>query len=200
MIKADVLGSLEALVGMIEKIENPHVAVRIVQKGLGNVSEADVLRAEAAQAVVYAFSVRAFPSAQDLARTKNVEVLEQTVIYRIYEDVIERLKKLVPSEKIYTEIGTGEVLALFKKLDKGQVLGAKVRKGKFIPGAMMRILRGGQVIGEGKVEALQSGKTAVKDVLAGQDCGLSFIGKAKVEVGDTIELYKEELHARAFNA
>jgi translation initiation factor IF-2 len=200
MIKADVLGSLEALVGMIEKIDNPHVAVRIVQKGLGNVSEADVLRAEAAQAVVYAFSVRAFPSAQDLARSKSVVVLEQTVIYRIYEDVIERLKKLVPSDKIYTEIGTGEVLALFKKLDKGQVLGAKVKKGKFVPGAMMRVLRAGQVIGEGKVEALQSGKTTVKDVLAGQDCGLSFIGKARIEVGDMIELYKEELHARTFSS
>lgn len=198
MIKADVLGSLEALVGMIEKIDNPHVAVRIIGKGLGNVSEADVLRADASKAVIYAFSVRAFPSAEELARTKDVAVNEQTVIYRIYEDIIERLKKLLPSEKVYTDLGSGEVLALFKKTDKGQIVGAKVKKGKFIPGATVRVLRGGQVVGEGKIEALQSGKTNVKDVLMGQECGLSFQGKTRIEVGDDLEAYQEELHARTF--
>lgn len=196
MVKADVLGSLEAIIGMIEKIENPHVGVKIIGKGLGNVTEADILRAEASQAVIYAFSVKAMPTAEDLARNKNVELESHTVIYRIFENIIERLKKLIPSEKIYTELGSGEVLALFKKTDKGHILGVKVKKGKLIPGAVVRIMRGGQIMGEGKIEALQSGKTSVKDVVAGQDCGLSFQGKTKVEVGDTIEAYQEELQAR----
>lgn len=196
MVKADVLGSLEALVGMIEKIENPHVGVKIVGKGLGNITEADILRAEAGQAVILAFNVKAMPTAEDLARNKNVQIESHSVIYRIFENVVERLKKLIPSEKIYTELGTGEVLALFKKTDKGQIVGAKVKRGKFVPGAVVRIMRAGQVIGEGKIEALQSGKSSVKDVLAGQDCGLSFQGKTKIEVGDTLEAYQEELQAR----
>jgi translation initiation factor IF-2 len=196
MVKADVLGSLEALVGMIEKIENPHVGVKIVGKGLGNITDVDVARAEASQAVIFGFNVKASATAEDAARTKNVDLEMHTVIYRIFENVVERLKKLIPSEKIYTDLGTGEVLALFKKLEKGQIVGVKVKKGKFVPGAVVRIMRAGQVMGEGKIEALQSGKTSVKDVLAGQDCGLSFQGKTKIEVGDTLEAYQEELQAR----
>lgn len=196
LIKADVLGSLEATIGMLEKINNPHVGVQVVAKGLGNVTDADVLRAEASQAVVLAFNVKPAGVAAQLARDKNVPIEEYSVIYKLFENVVERLKKLIPSEKVYTELGAGEVLAVFKKTDKGMIIGAKVKKGKFLPGATLRVLRGEQVVGEGKIEALQSGKTSVRDVLAGQDCGLSFQGKTKIEVGDTLEAYHEELQAR----
>ncbi len=196
LIKADVLGSLEAVIGMLEKIQNPHVAVKIIGKGLGNVSDADALRAEARNAVVMAFNVKMGMGVEDLVRTKNIRVEEHTIIYKLFESVVEHLKKLLPSEKVYSELGGGEVLALFRKSDKGVVLGVKVRKGKIIPGATVRIMRGGSIMGEGKIDAIQVGKTSVKDVLAGQECGVSFVGKTKVEVGDMIEAYQEELHAR----
>lgn len=196
IIKADVLGSLEAVIGMIEKIQNPHVAVKIVGKGLGNVSDADVGRAEASNAVVMAFNVKMGMGVEDLARTKNIRIEEHSIIYKLFESVVEHLKKLLPSEKIYSELGTGEVLALFRKTDKGVVLGVKVRKGKIIPNSIVRIMRNGSIIGEGKADAIQVGKTSVKDVLAGQECGVSFVGKTKVEVGDTIEVYQEEIQAR----
>ncbi len=196
LVKADVLGSLEAVIGMLQKINNPNVGVQIVGKGLGNVTDADVLRAEASKAVVLAFNVKPAGVAAQMARDKAVDLEEYSVIYKLFESVVERLKKLIPSEKIYTELGVGEVLAIFKKIEKGMIIGAKVKKGKFIPGATLRVLRGEQVVGEGKIEALQSGKTSIKDVLAGQDCGLSFQGKTKIEVGDTLEAYHEELQAR----
>ncbi len=196
LVKADVLGSLEAVIGMLQKINNPNVGVQIVGKGLGNVTDADVLRAEASKAVVLAFNVKPAGVAAQMARDKAVDLEEYSVIYKLFESVVERLKKLIPSEKIYTELGVGEVLAIFKKIEKGMIIGVKVKKGKFIPGATLRVLRGEQVVGEGKIEALQSGKTSIKDVLAGQDCGLSFQGKTKIEVGDTLEAYHEELQAR----
>ncbi len=196
VVKADVLGSLEALIGMLEKIDNPYVGLKIVGKGLGNVTDAEVLRAEAAQAVILAFNVKPTPAAHELARDKHVDIEEYSVIYKLFENTVERLKKLIPSEKIHTELGTAEVLMVFKKTDKGHILGAKVKKGKLMPDATIRVLRDGQVMGEGKVDALQSGKSAVKDVLAGQDCGLSFVGKTKIEIGDILEAYTEELHAR----
>lgn len=196
LVKADVLGSLEAVIGMLQKVHNPHVGVQIVGKGLGNVTDADVLRAEAGNAVILAFNVKPAGVAAQMARDKNIALEEYSVIYKLFENVVERLKKLIPSEKVYTELGQGEVLAVFKKTDKGMIVGAKVKKGKFVPGATLRILRNGQVVGEGKVEAIQSGKTSVKDVLAGQDCGLSFQGKTKIEIGDTLEAYHEELQAR----
>ncbi len=196
LVKADVLGSLEAVIGMLQKINNPNVGVQIVGKGLGNVTDADILRAEASKAVVLAFNVKPAGVAAQMARDKAVDLEEHSVIYKLFESVVERLKKLIPSEKVYTELGAGEVLAVFKKTDKGMIIGAKVKKGKFIPGATLRVLRGEQVVGEGKIEALQSGKTTIKDVLAGQDCGLSYQGKTKIEVGDTLEAYHEELQAR----
>ncbi len=196
IIKADVLGSLEAVIGMIEKIQNPHVAVKMIGRGLGNISDADVARGEAGHAIVMGFNVKIGRGVEDLAREKEVVIEEHSVIYRLFESVVEHLKKLLPSEKVYSELGTGEVLALFRKTDKGIVLGIKVRKGKIIPGSTMRIMRNGSIIGEGKVDAIQVGKTSVKDVLAGQECGVSFLGKTKVEVGDTVEVYQEELQAR----
>ncbi len=196
VVKADVLGSLEAIIGMLDKINNPHVGVQIVGKGLGNVTDADVLRAEASQAIVLAFSVKETAAALELARDKHVVIEEYSVIYKLFENVVEHLKKLIPSEKVYTELGSGEVLAVFKKHDKGMIIGAKVKKGKFTPNATLRVLRAGQMVGEGKIEALQSGKTSVRDVLAGQDCGLSFIGKTKIEIGDQLEAYSEEIQAR----
>ncbi len=199
VVKADVLGSLEAIIGMLEKVDNPYVGIAIVGKGLGNVTDAEVLRAEASQAVILAFNVKPTPAAHELARDKHVELEEYSVIYKLFENTVERLKKLIPSEKIYSEVGTAEVLALFKKTEKGHIVGAKVKKGKLIPGATIRVLRGGQVMGEGKIDALQSGKSAVKDVLAGQDCGLSFVGKTKIEIGDILEAYTEELHARTLS-
>jgi translation initiation factor IF-2 len=199
VVKADVLGSLEAIIGMLEKVDNPYVGIAIVGKGLGNVTDAEVLRAEASKAVVLAFNVKLTPAANELARDKHVEVEEYSVIYKLFENTVERLKKLIPSEKIYTDLGTAEVLAVFKKTDKGHIIGAKVKKGKLLPGATIRVLREGQVMGEGRIDAIQSGKSAVKDVLAGQDCGLSFIGKTKIEIGDILEAYTEELHARTLS-
>lgn len=196
LIKGDMLGSLEAVIGMIEKIQNPHVAVKIIGRGLGNVSDADVARAEAGKAIIMAFNVKMGMGVEDLSRSKDVIVESHTVIYKLFESVVEHLKKLLPSEKVYSELGTGEVLALFRKTDKGVVLGVRVKKGKIIPGTTVRIMRNNSIIGEGKADAIQVGTTVVKDVLAGQECGISFIGKTKVEVGDTIEVYQEELQAR----
>lgn len=199
VVKADVLGSLEALMGMLEKIDNPYVGLDIVGKGLGNVTDADIMRADASKAVVMAFNVKALPQVAEMARSKDIQIEEYTVIYRLFESVVDRLKKLMPAEKIYTELGSGEVLALFKKTDKGHIVGCRVKKGKFMSGATVRVLRGGQVVGEGKAEAVQVGKSSVNDVVAGQECGLSFFGKTKIEVGDILELYREELQARTLS-
>ncbi len=196
VIKSDVLGSLEAIIGMLEKIDNPYVGLAIVGKGLGNVTDAEVLRAEASHAIIMAFNVKPTPAAKGLARDKNVQIEEHSVIYRLFDSTVEHLKALIPSEKVHTEVGTAEVLMVFKKTDKGHIIGAKVKKGKLIPGAIVRVLRAGQMMGEGKIDALQIGKSAVKDVLAGQDCGLSFVGKTKIEIGDILEAYTEELQAR----
>ena len=196
VIRADVLGSLEALLGMIEKIDNPHVGVKVVAKGLGNITESDVLNAEATKAMLLAFNVKPASAAQVLARDKGVEIHEYSVIYKLFEDIVERLKILIPAEKVYTELGSVKVLAIFSKLPKGMVVGGAVSKGKVEVGATARVVRDDQVIAEGKISSLQAGKQEVKDVEEGQQCGIGFTGKAKIEEGDVLEVYTEEEHAR----
>lgn len=198
IVKADVLGSLEAVIGMLEKIDNPYVAVKIVSKGLGNVTDAEVLQAEATDAYIAAFNVKLTKTAASLARDKDVEVGEYTVIYKLFEDVVDKLKILIPAEKVYTELGALEVLAVFKKLDKGMVIGGKVNKGSIKKGATARVTRGEKVLGEGSISRLQAGKQDVNEVQQGAECGIEFEGKTRIEVGDVLELYLEEEKARKF--
>ncbi|MFH1711618.1 MAG: translation initiation factor IF-2, partial [Patescibacteria group bacterium] len=150
IIKADVLGSLEAILGMIEKIDNPYVNVQVVSKGLGNVTDAEIMQAEATEAVIYAFNVRASSAATILAREKKVQIEECSVIYRLFEDVVDRLKLLIPAEKVYTELGSLKILAIFGKMPKGTIVGGQITKGKIEVGATARVLRDDQLIAEGK--------------------------------------------------
>ncbi len=196
MVRADVLGSLEAFLGMLEKIKHEAVGVEVVAKGLGNITDADVLKAEATHSVMYAFGVRPSTTAEELSRDKNVEIVQNDIIYKLFEDVLVRLQKMLPSEEILTEMGKIEVLAVFKKTDKGGIIGGKVLGDKVRAPAKMRILRAGGVVGEGEIIRLQAAKQAVKEVSGGSECGVEFTGRTKIEVGDILETYTEESKTR----
>jgi translation initiation factor IF-2 len=199
IIKSDVLGSLEAILGMLEKIDNPYVQVKIVSRGLGNVTDSEVMQAEATGALLLAFNVKPTKTAEILARDKKVEIGRYTVIYKLFEDIVEKLRLLIPAETVYTELGSAKILAVFKKLEKGMVVGAQITKGKAQIGATARVLRGGQVIGEGSIKGLQSGRQSVKFVEQGTECGIEFSGKTKIEVDDVLDIYSEEEHARTLD-
>lgn len=192
IIKADVLGSLEAIIGMIESIDNPYVQVKIVKRGLGNVTDAEILEAEATGAYVAAFNTNLTKTAEQLARDKDVAFGQYSVIYKLFEYVVDRLKELMPSETVYTELGTVEVLAVFRKLDKGMIIGGRVNKGVAQLGATVRVVRGEEILGEGIIKTLQAGKADVKEVQQGAECGIEFEGKTKIEAGDILEIYTEE--------
>lgn len=192
ILRADVLGSLEAVLGMLEKIKHDAVGVEVVAKGLGNVTDADVNKAEATGSVLYAFDVKPTASAETLARDKNVEIASFQVIYKLFEDILSRLQGMLPAEQIITELAKVEVLAVFKKLDKGGVIGGRVLGEKIRTGSRMRILRADQVVGEGEIVKVQVGKSVMKEVSGGSECGIEFTGKSKIEVGDILETYYEE--------
>ncbi|MFH1142310.1 MAG: translation initiation factor IF-2 [Candidatus Uhrbacteria bacterium] len=194
IVKADVLGSLEALLGMIEKVQkNPHVEVKILKKGLGDVTDSEVMSAEASGAVIYAFNVKPSQSAFELSREKNVEIFKDPIIYKIFENIIERVEKLLPSEMIYEEVGKVEVKANFKKTDNGWIIGGKVVEGSALADCKLRIMRDSEIIGEGVMLKLQSSKQNTTEVLKGQECGIQYKGKVKADKGDLLELYKEAI-------
>lgn len=197
VLKCDTLGSLEALLGMFEKIRHDDVGVEVIQKGLGNVNEGDVTRAENSQpAVVYAFNVVITSQASQLARDKNVEVKEYKIIYELFDNVIEHLNVLVPPEVIVTPLGEFETVAIFRTESGRMVIGGKVKSGKLVAGEKARVWRGDEPIGIGTVDSLQTGQQAVKEVHAGQECGMSFKGKIKLQPGDRLEVYHEEVKER----
>ncbi len=197
ILKCDTLGSLEALLGMFEKIRHDDVGVEVIQKGLGNVNESDVTRAaNSPPSVVYAFNVVVTSQASELARDKNVEVQECKIIYELFDDVVAKLNVLVPPEVIVTPLGNFHTVAIFRTESGRMVVGGKVTEGKIVSGAKAKVWRGEEPLGIGTVDSLQAGKQTVKDVHAGQECGISFKGKVKIQIGDRLEVYHEEVKER----
>lgn len=196
IIRADVLGSLEAILGMLDTIKHDLVGVKVIGKGLGHINEGDILAAEGSKAIVMGFNARPKASAEALARDKNVDVRQYTIIYRLFDDVLAELRKMLPSETIITELGGFEVLANFRKLDTGYVVGGKVKGDKLIPKAKIRIKRGTEYVGEGEIVSLQIGRSEVKEVFGGQECGMLVKSKVKPEPGDLLEVYSEERKMR----
>lgn len=196
IIRSDVLGSLEALLGMLDTIKHEDVGVKVVQKGLGNITDTDVMNAEASKALLIGFNVQSTATAEELAREKDVHIRYYQVIYKLFEEVLDELQNLLPSEKILTDLGKMEVLANFRKTDNGFIIGGKITDGKIVPKAKVRIKRGEEYIGEGEILAVQAGQEEMKEMRSGQEAGLRLKTKTKPEIGDTIEVYTEEKKAR----
>jgi len=192
IVRADVLGSLEAILGMFDKIKHEDVSVKVIKKGLGNITDTDVQDAEAGGAIILAFNTRPAGTAEVLARDKHVSIKKYDIIYRLFDDVIEELRKLLPAELIITELGGFEVVKVFRKTDHGWIVGGRVKKSKILPKSKIRILRGEEYVGEGEILALQLGAADIKDGQPGQEIGLSMKGKKKPEEGDIFETYTEQ--------
>ncbi len=196
IVRADVLGSLEAIMGTLEKMRTPEVRVAVVSKGLGHVTDADVMQAEATDAVILGFHTIPTREAASLANDKDVPVMTFEVIYHLFDEVKKRLQELLPAEIIKTELGKLEVLALFKGDKKGQVIGGRVTEGRLTTDAQIVVYRGADPVDEGTLIQLQSGKSDTKEVKSGQECGLKIVTKRNVEVGDIIEAFTVEKKER----
>jgi len=196
VIKADVLGSLEAVIGSLQRIKHDEVGIKIVGKGLGNINENDVAKAESSGATVIGFNVNATSVAEESMRDKNVPFLRHSVIYDIINWSKEELGKLLEDEKIVTEVGNVKILGIFRTDKKVMIIGGRVEEGKVKKGAFARVKRDGEILGVGKIISCQRGKSEVKEVPGGTECGMRFEGAVKVEEGDVLEIYTEESKVR----
>ncbi len=188
ILKTDTLGSAEAILGSLKKIDHPEVSLEIVQRGLGIISEADVLRAEAAKAAIYGFSVPVSPKADQLARSKNIPIVIKTftVIYDLIDDATAELEKLLPPLIEMKELGRLNVLAVFRNENTFQVVGGKVIDGELALGATVEVIRGGRAVASGAIAQLQQNKQNAKTVGSGNECGLKVEGQSVIAVGDTL--------------
>jgi translation initiation factor IF-2 len=144
------------------------------------------------------FNVKPGGNAAELARDKSVDLREYKIIYKLFEDVIEELKKRVPSETIIHEQGQFEVMKNFRKSDHGWIIGGRVKGEKILSGAKLRLSRNSEYIGEGTLKSLQLGAAHIKEGQPGQECGMLYDGKIKPEEGDLLEAYSEERKMKPF--
>lgn len=196
VLKADVLGSLEAILGMLEKIQDDRVGVEVVKKGLGNVTDTDVSAAANASKIVYAFNVNPDPQMAETAREEGVDIRKYKIIYELQDNIVEELNKMLKPEINLIRIGSFETVAIFRTETGRMVVGGNVKEGKVVTGEKARVWRGEEPLGDVEIETVQIGKQKMKEAAAGTECGLAIKGKVKVQEGDVLEVYHEEVTER----
>lgn len=193
VIKADVLGSAEAIEESLEKICTPEVKIKIIHKGLGNLTEGDIKRAEAANAIIAGFNVKVPTVIEELAREKNIEIKLYNVIYHLINDIKAKIEGLTQPVIRRTSLGRLKVLAVFRTEKDSQIIGGKVLDGVIESHALFDIKRQEEIIASGKIARLQAGKQDVGQAETGQECGMQTENKTAIAKGDILEIYKDEI-------
>ncbi|MDW4498026.1 translation initiation factor IF-2 [Sulfitobacter sp. D35] len=192
VVKADVQGSAEAIVQAMEKIGNDEVRVRVLHYGVGAITETDVGLAEASNAPIMGFNVRANASARNTANQKGVEIRYYSVIYDLVDDVKAAASGLLSAEIRENFIGYATIKEVFKVTGVGKVAGCLVTEGVARRSAGVRLLRDDVVIHEGTLKTLKRFKDEVPEVQSGQECGMAFENYDDIRDGDVIEIFERE--------
>ena len=189
IVKADVMGSVEAVKQSLLKLSNEEVAVRCIHGGVGNINESDVILASASNAIIIGFNVKPDNTAKDTAERENVDVRLYSVIYNAIEDIEAAMKGML--DPVYEEkvIGHAEVRQLFKASGLGVIAGSYVLDGKVVRNCKARITRGGEQLFDGNLASLKRFKDDAKEVAAGYECGLVFEKFGDLQEMDAIEFY-----------
>jgi translation initiation factor IF-2 len=190
IVKGDVDGSVEALSDSLMKLTNEEVVVKVIHKGVGGISESDVLLASASSAIIVGFHVRPNLNARKLAETNDVDIRLYNIIYDAINEVksaLEGLLSPVLSEEI---TATVEVRETFKVPKFGTIAGCYVQEGKISRSNKIRLIRDGIIVHEGEIASLKRFKDDVREVDTGYECGISVANFNDIKVGDIIEGYK----------
>ncbi|KEC72052.1 translation initiation factor IF-2 [Rhizobium leguminosarum bv. phaseoli CCGM1] len=192
VIKGDVQGSIEAIAGALEKLGTDEVRARIVHSGAGGITESDISLAEASNAAIIGFNVRANAQARQFAERQGIEIRYYNIIYDLVDDVKAAMSGLLSPERRETFIGNAEILEVFNITKVGKVAGCRVVEGKVERGAGVRLIRNDVVVHEGKLKTLKRFKDEVSEVPMGQECGMAFENYEDMRVGDVIECFRVE--------
>jgi translation initiation factor IF-2 len=190
IVKADVQGSIEAVVGELAKIEHPEVGVNVIHTGIGAITEGDVMLASASNAVVIGFNVRPNAEARSLAEREGVDLRTYRVIYQLTDDIRQALVGMLAPETHEDILGEAEVRALFRASRLGVIAGSYVTSGVIRRNAQVRVVREGTVIYETTIAGLKRFKDDVREVQEGFECGILLDGFNDVKEGDVLEAYE----------
>jgi len=192
LIKTDFLGSAEAIEESLLKLNTEKVKVKIINKGLGYITEGDVKRAEDASAKILGFNVRMAPAIENLVRERQITVKNFSIIYDLIAFVKEEMQLLVKPEINRIDLGRLKVLAIFRTENNSQIVGGKVLDGIIKNNSLVEVMRGDEFVARGRITRLQSGKQDVDIVEKDIEAGLQYEGKPLVVDGDILNVYQEE--------
>ncbi|VTZ28528.1 translation initiation factor IF-2 (fragment) [Methylocella tundrae] len=192
VIKGDVQGSVEAIIATLEKLNTDEVAARVIHAGVGGITESDVTLAEASGAALIGFNVRAHKEGRQLAEQSGLEIRYYNIIYNLVDDVKAAMSGLLAPTLREEMLGNAEILEVFNISKVGKVAGCRVTDGTVQRGANVRLIRDNVVVHEGKLSTLKRFKDEVKEVVAGQECGMAFESYQDMRAGDVIECYRIE--------
>jgi translation initiation factor IF-2 len=196
VIKADVQGSVEAIVNALAELGTDEVQARIVHAGAGGITETDVSLAETSGAAMIGFNVRANPQARQAAEQAGIDIRYYNIIYTLVDDVKAAMSGLLSPERRETFLGNAEILEVFDITKVGKVAGCRVTEGKVERGAGVRLIRDNVVIHEGTLKTLKRFKDEVSEVPVGQECGMAFTNYEDIREGDIIECFRVEMVSR----
>ncbi|MBF0253520.1 MAG: translation initiation factor IF-2 [Candidatus Omnitrophica bacterium] len=200
IVKADVQGSLEALIATLSKIEEKEVKLNIIHSGTGDISASDVMLASASNAIVIGFHVAVAADAEALRRREEVDVRVYEIIYELKTAILKALEGLLEPEEKEISVGKARVRQVFRVSKIGAVAGSKVEKGKIVRNARCRVFRDGKIVFEGRIGGLKRFKNDAREVAEGFECGITVDGFADFEEGDEIKAYTVETQARTFSS
>ena len=192
IVKGDVDGSVEALSDSLLKLSTEEIAVNVIHSGVGQITESDVLLASASDAIIVGFQVRPSAKARQIAENEEIDIRTYSIIYQAIEEIKSAMEGMLSPEVIEKIIGNVEVRDVFKISKVGSVAGCYVTSGSIERKAKIRVIRDGVVIHTGELASLKRFKDDVKDVQKGYECGLQIERFNDIEIGDYLEVFKEE--------
>ena len=190
IIKADVNGSIEAIIGTLNKLNTPEVEIDVVHSATGAINETDINLASVSDALILGFNVRANSNAVEMAKSKDVEIRYYSIIYNIVDDIKNILSGMLEPVKKEEITGHAEVRQVFKITGAGKVAGCFVVDGEISRNNKVRLIRDGIVIYSGELKALKRFKDDVKEVKSGYECGMSIENYDDIKEKDIIESFK----------
>jgi translation initiation factor IF-2 len=196
VVKTDVQGSLEAIVGSLSRLRTEEVAVRVLHGAVGGVTEGDIALAKASQGFVVGFNVRANPQAREMAKRDGIEIRYYSIIYQVIDEIKAALSGMLSPTLREKFLGNAEIRQIFNITKVGKVAGCRVVEGMVKRGAKVRLLRDQTVIHEGTLKTLRRFKDEVREVQDGYECGMAFENYEDIREGDLIECFEIEEIAR----
>ncbi|MDP2864415.1 MAG: translation initiation factor IF-2 [bacterium] len=192
ILKADVLGSLEAIEEVLKELPQEKVILRILKSGVGEINESDIKLVKGTKAKVLGFRVKTNPIAQLLAEREKIKIMRFEVIYELVEEIRKIMGRVILAKSVRVDLGKVKISEIFRTEKNRQILGGKVIEGEIKKGTLVEIFRGEEKVGQGRIINLQRDKKDAEKAKKGEECGALYQGDVKIEEGDVLVIYTEE--------